>query len=76
MHKFPSMVYVKKLLLVGDTMVNLGTPLCAICKHYNSDLKCLAFPDGIPWDILVEQHNHRKPYIGDCGVQFEPNDSP
>ena len=33
--------------------------------------KCKAFPDGIPKDILLGNHDHTKPFAGDNGVRFE-----
>lgn len=52
--------------------------LCAIrCKHYNgfdgNAPVCSAFPKGIPPDIWLERVSHKKPYIGDHGIQFVPN---
>lgn len=35
--------------------------LCNVCKNYIGDLKCLAFPDGIPKSILLDETNHDKP---------------
>jgi len=43
---------------------------CVLCKHYILDLKCHAFPGGIPKDIL-EGKSHEKPIEGDHGIQFE-----
>lgn len=56
------------------------TPHCFHCSHFRGRSKskggavwCLAFPDGIPDDLLVRKDaKHDVPYPGDNGIQFEP----
>jgi hypothetical protein len=45
---------------------------CDICKHRREGWTCQAFPDGIPEQIQNNEHDHRQPYPGDNGIQFEP----
>lgn len=42
----------------------METILCNNCKNYIGDLKCLAFPDGIPEKILTGELDHEKPIEG------------
>lgn len=34
--------------------------------------RCLAFPDGIPDDILDGEFDHTDPHEGDGGIMYEP----
>jgi len=64
----------------------MGKP-CRWCKHKNPLTRenpdipgallptCDAFPDGIPIEIQLNRHKHRKPYPGDNGILFEPDGS-
>lgn len=48
---------------------------CISCKNYFSDLKCQAFPEGIPEKILIDKDDHSKPLPEqDNDIVFEPID--
>lgn len=58
--------------------MTLILPQCVFCKHYrkgDEGPECDAFPDSIPSVILRNERDHRKPYDGDNGIQFEPIDA-
>ncbi|SFT73294.1 hypothetical protein SAMN02910340_02084 [Methanosarcina thermophila] len=49
-------------------------PICFECKHFIDEegpMRCEAFPDGIPEDIVLGDNDHKKPYPRDNGIQFE-----
>lgn len=47
--------------------------LCNRCIHYLGDLKCAAFPKGIPDEILEGKNDHSKPLKGQKNkIVFEP----
>lgn len=65
-------------------MTVVSAPDCLYCKHLSRDsrndislygkaarIKCEAFKDGVPYEILTGEHDHTKPYKGDNGIQFE-----
>lgn len=35
-------------------------------------MRCDAFPEGIPMNILLNQVDHRKEVEGDHGIRFQP----
>ena len=44
---------------------------CNSCtRRYAGTVTCVAFPNGIPDDIITGRHDHAKPYPGDQGVRF------
>ena len=54
---------------------------CLHCKHFKEDCTCAAFPvesiddeglpRAIPKEITSGKHDHRNPFPGDHGIQFE-----
>jgi hypothetical protein len=49
--------------------------VCSFCKHWQApeERSCTAFPKGtIPIPIWEGDNDHKKPYPGDHGIQFEP----
>lgn len=59
-------------------MPTFRAPICLTCVHFHQDnemaLTCDAFPDGIPQPIVRSEHDHREPYPGDNGIQYEPKE--
>lgn len=52
---------------------------CTRCQHFDPSAPgyhCAAFPDypGIPRQIIDMMIDHRQPYAGDRGIQWEPNE--
>ena len=50
---------------------------CLTCVHIDrKDItKCKAFPRGIPFLIISGGIEHTKPFDGDGGIIYEPNES-
>jgi len=52
-------------------------PKCLMCRHFDRTepdsyaLRCKAFPQGIPMDIVQGEQEHVTPYPGDNGILYE-----
>ena len=51
--------------------LTITVPQCHTCKHYNDDLTCAAFPEGVPSAILAGEVAHDTSVMGDHGIQYE-----
>jgi len=57
--------------------VTWHTPFCLTCKLREQSPAprfCLAFPEGIPTDVLIGKADHTNPLKGDNGLQYEKGD--
>ncbi|HZY87513.1 MAG TPA: hypothetical protein VFE78_21930 [Gemmataceae bacterium] len=53
--------------------MTLYDSLCKLCKH-RQGFGCAAYPEKIPLEVRLMYVDHRRPYPGDHGLQFEPKD--
>ena len=58
-------------------MIEVIAPICFRCRFFNNKKYkkgfyiCKAYSKGIPKDIILSKVDHKKPYKGDHGIQFE-----
>jgi hypothetical protein len=58
------------LIAFGDRTFHRESS-CKWCLHHLGKMRCGAFPQGIPGDILWGKHSHNSPYTGDHGLQYQ-----
>ena len=57
-------------------MTTVPVPICYSCANlYDTEgdarLRCMAYPEAIPEEILDSEVDHRLPYTGDHGITFD-----
>jgi hypothetical protein len=50
-------------------------PICQGCSWRHDNRTCVAFPRGIPPQILLSLADHRQPFLGDHGIRFAAVDA-
>jgi len=46
---------------------------CTFCAYRSPDATtCRAYPDGIPVEILTNEHDHTESFRGDNGILYKP----
>jgi hypothetical protein len=59
-------------MIISKNSIMSSSPKCILCKHREKGLKCIAFPDKIPHEILSGNNNHSIPFPNqDNEVVFE-----
>lgn len=61
----------------ASSYIDIKKPQCVSCQ-WRSKVNlavCLAFPTGIPNEILTGKKQHDEPYKGDHGIQFKAKEA-
>ena len=62
-----------------EDSIPVFSAVCVYCRHLRAGegRTFVAFPkrDGIPLEIWLGHNDHRLPYPGDHGIQFQPVDT-
>lgn len=63
-------------MIIDDSRANRikYSPVCLRCKNLTGQgltETCIAFPNGIPYEIWSGENKHTSPYPGDHGIHFE-----
>lgn len=70
----PRRMRVMKIPAEKLTHRNVETGQCATCRFRADGQTCRAFPRGIPHEIFTGKRDHTKPYPGDRGFLYEPDE--
>jgi len=58
--------------IVGNP-ADLRISQCTFCAHRSPDAtRCRAYPEGIPVEILTNEHDHTESFRGDKGILYQP----
>ena len=65
----------------SELEIPIFSQVCIHCRHlrdYDAQRHCTAFPEkfSIPMEIWREENDHKQPYPGDHGIQFELKSAP
>ena len=76
LQEFSALVAKQSVIIVCEM---IRYPFCMTCKHrlppkFSTGLRCLAFTEGIPKEILVGGVSHKEPYPNDGGYIYEYQD--
>lgn len=58
----------------SEVTITKNPSLCRKCRHFlvaEPGNTCRAYPDGVPDIFMDGRQEHRQPYEGDNGIQFE-----